>query len=257
MAEFDPNPSPAARRRLNAAREEADKATEDAVRLFELCPDFPRVVARMLERLEEAARNSPPEARAFGSKAGIQYVLSRFDIRAESFLELVSDIKLQNAFMVVLNHFKRIAWEEYSGGPIEIIRPASAQAYADLEAIQAKVQPRICEGYERLEFLRNGSLAGKAQTPESTEYPAESSRGRGAPTDEQVAAADKLVAGKSDADIQHAAWYLRCTRQHVLRLIRKGVLTATNTKPKRVRCDSLRRHKWGSDSVPKESPDEN
>lgn len=126
----------------------------DAIRLFESHPDFPRIQVRMRERMEEAERNSPTGARAFGSEARLQYVLSRFDIRAESFLELVPDIRMQNAFMVLLDSFERVAWQEYSGFPIEVARPASAQADADLEAIHAKVQRWIYEGYKRLESLR-------------------------------------------------------------------------------------------------------
>jgi hypothetical protein len=67
------------------------------------------------------------------------------------------------------------------------------------------------------------------------------------PTEKQVAAADALITQKPDVDTQTAAWFLRCTTQHVLRLVRKRELVATRTKPKRITSDSLRAYKWGKD----------
>ena len=139
-------PSEVARRR--------DKTTEDAFGLFEAHPDFPRVQVRMRDRMEEATGNLSPDARAFGSKARLEYVLSLFNIRADSLLGLVSDIRAQNAFMVVLDSLERDAWEEYTGWPIEVMRPASAEADADLATIHKRVKRWTYNGYKRLESLR-------------------------------------------------------------------------------------------------------
>ena len=67
------------------------------------------------------------------------------------------------------------------------------------------------------------------------------------PTDDQVIAAEAMVTSKPDIDTRHAAWYLRCSQQHVLRLVRAGKLKATKTSPKRITTSSLRGYKWPSE----------
>jgi hypothetical protein len=130
--------------------QQGDKAVEAAIRLFESHRDFLRLQVRMRERMAEAARNSPADARYHGTVARLQYVLTLFAIRAETFWKMVSDIQWQNAFIVMLESFERVAWEEHTGQPVEVLRPASAQANANFEAIHAKVQEWTQKGYKRL-----------------------------------------------------------------------------------------------------------
>jgi len=115
--------------------------------------EFARVQVRMRERMEEAAREAPAEARAYGTKARMQHVLDRLDIRAESLIEFVSDIHMQNAFMTSLENLERFAWEEYTGYPPEVLRPVNGEAHSDWETIHAKVQRWAYEGYKRLASL--------------------------------------------------------------------------------------------------------
>jgi hypothetical protein len=146
---------------------------EAAIKLFESHPDFPRVQVRMRERLEEAAHHLSADASAFGSKARLQYVLSLFDIRAGAFWELVSDMPTQNAFILVLGSSERAAWEEYTGWPIEVARPASAESEADMTAIHARVRHWTTEGYKRLaQSNAEGTTPGAAET--STDHPSPS-----------------------------------------------------------------------------------
>jgi len=145
MAQSDPNLSKAAR-----ARVEAEAL---AITLFESHPDFPRLQVRMRERMAEAERNSPADARYYDTVARLQYVLSRFEIRAETFWELVSDIRWQNAFMVMLDIAAGVAWAEHTGRPLEVLRPASPRADANFDAIHAKVQEWTKKGYNRLESV--------------------------------------------------------------------------------------------------------
>jgi hypothetical protein len=144
---------PPASRLVAQEYQRRDEAAEDAIKIFESHHDFARVQVRMRERMEQATRNLPTDARTFGSKARLEHVLSLFDIRAEAFLELVSDIRSQNALMVVLESFGRVVWEEYTGWPLEVMRPASAKADAVLSKIHAKVQRWTYEGYKRLANL--------------------------------------------------------------------------------------------------------
>jgi hypothetical protein len=148
---------------------------EDAIKLFELHPDYPRIQVRMRERMEEVRRNMSPAARGFGSRERLEHVLGLLDIGAESFCDLVSDNRTQNAFMILLHRMELDTYQEYTGWPIERLRPDSAQAYADLEAIHAKTQWWTKKGYERLEKLSDAgrkitrkqiwTAAGKPTTP--------------------------------------------------------------------------------------------
>jgi hypothetical protein len=141
-----------------------DKAAGDAIRVFESQVEFARVQVRMRERMEEAAREAPAEARAYGTKARMQHVLDRLDIRAESLIEFVSDIHMQNAFMTSLENLERFAWEEYTGYPPEVLRPVNGEAHSDWETIHAKVQRWAYEGYKRLASLPKAQPEPKGET---------------------------------------------------------------------------------------------
>ncbi len=142
----------------------------DALRVLESHPDFPRVQVRMRDRLREAERKAPAEARGYGSRARLEYVLQLFDIRSEAFLELVSDIRMQNAYVVVLESFVFVAWEEFGGRPLEVVRLPSDQTEANLQSIHAGVQRWVGEGYKRLELLgRAAELRPEGQAaPQAT-----------------------------------------------------------------------------------------
>jgi hypothetical protein len=145
---------------------------EDAIKLFELHPDYPRIQVRMRERMEEVRRNLSPAARGFLSRERLEHVLRLLDICAESFCELVSDNRAQNAFMVLLHRMELDTYQEYTGWPIGRLRQESD---ADIEAIHAKTQWWTKKGYERLERLSDagrkitrkqiGTAAGKPTTP--------------------------------------------------------------------------------------------
>ena len=145
---------------------------EDAIKLFELHPDYPRIQVRMRERMDEVRRNMSPAARGFLSRERLEHVLRLLDICAESFCELVSDNRAQNAFMVLLHRMELDTYQEYTGWPIGRLRQESD---ADIEAIHAKTQWWTKKGYERLEKLSDAgrkitrkqiwTAAGKPTTP--------------------------------------------------------------------------------------------
>lgn len=117
----------------------------------------------MRHRLREAERNAPLAACAYGSEARLERVLRRFNIRAEALLELVSDIDMQNAVIAILDSLERGAWEEQTGAPPEVMRPASTRAEANLDSIHERVQHWIGEGYKRLELLGGAGLRPEGQ----------------------------------------------------------------------------------------------
>lgn len=132
---------------------------DDAIKLLEMHPRFAELQVRMRYQMEELAKNSPAEARALGTKARMAYVLRIFDIRAEAFLPLVSDIQTQNAFVAVLAVAERIAWQEYTGAPVEIMRPASIEAESALHALYEKAQFWTKEGYKKTASLHETESA--------------------------------------------------------------------------------------------------
>jgi len=70
------------------------------------------------------------------------------------------------------------------------------------------------------------------------------------PTDQQAAAAEAMVSKGGEVGIQYAAWYLRCTKSHVRRLVRKGKLSGSRTRPMQVTTASLRAYKWAGKGAP-------
>jgi hypothetical protein len=134
---------------LIEATPHGDNHLEDAIRLLESHPDFARVQVQMRDRLEEADRNAAAETRAYGSRARLEHVLLRFDIRAGAFLELVSDIHMQNANISVLQNFVCRAWEEYTGAAPDVMRPASDQAEGDFCSIHTRMAGWVKAGYQR------------------------------------------------------------------------------------------------------------
>ena len=140
----------------NVIRDNPHDAVSPAVRLFELDPHFPRIQVKMREQMEAATEDLPPGTRAFGTIARLEYVLRLFDIRAEAFLELVSNITTQNAFMVLLESFARVSWLEYIGSPN--VQPLSDELKVNLTTNREKIQQWTYKGYKRLESLRNSKL---------------------------------------------------------------------------------------------------
>ena len=118
----------------------------------------------MLDELE-SARDVGPSAWAFGDLTRLEFVMVRFDIRAKSWLTLVSSIQDHNAFGTMLHFFARQAWEEYTGAPPEVLQPACEQAYQDMDSIFARVPVWIKAGYQRLSELRQAQRRPTSQLP--------------------------------------------------------------------------------------------
>ena len=130
--------------------ETCDSTLQDATRVLELHPAWAKIQVRMRDQLEAANRRAQGEACAFGSRARLDYALERLKIRAECCLELVSDIESQNAFIDLLDGIGQVAWQEYTGRPLQQLRPESIQAQANLDTICRSVEAWITAGYQRL-----------------------------------------------------------------------------------------------------------
>ena len=80
--------------------------------MFVSLPDYPRIEVWKQDRLNKLAAAASLES---GGKARARYALSRFNIKAAAFKQLVSTIDLQNAFITLLNHWEGEAWINFTG----------------------------------------------------------------------------------------------------------------------------------------------
>ena len=130
------------------------KAMGSAAKRLRMLPDFIRVKLQMRERMEEAQRGLPLNACFPGTQERLEYVLKLLDIRADSLLELVSDIHTQMAYTDVLDGAASQAWIDFTGFPIELLRPDSAQSDADALTIDKRAERWKHESEIRLQSLR-------------------------------------------------------------------------------------------------------
>ena len=132
------------------ARLTTGDAGATALSLLEMHVDFPRVQVQMLERLSESEARATKEAAVLGSPARLVLVLERYDIRAHAYLQLVTEVAMQNAYMTMLQRFEDAAWQELTGFPLQYLRPVSGQTHADLESIRARTKRWTYAGYQQL-----------------------------------------------------------------------------------------------------------
>jgi hypothetical protein len=155
-----------------ASTSESQKAAEEAVRLFESKPEFVRIALHVRQNLEEIDKQHPPEAGVFATEPRLKLVMERFEIRAKAFLELVSDLDTQNAFIAILRSISVGSFEEYTGFPEGQLIPVGMEKKR-VDALRQLVPKWEKAGYERLakesvetvgpEIRESGSLESVAQ----------------------------------------------------------------------------------------------
>jgi hypothetical protein len=128
------------------------RAAVEAAEMFVSLPEYSGIQVWMQDRLNKLAAAATNECSLFGSKACARVALSRYNIKAAAFRRLVSDIKLQNAFMTLLNHWEDVAWSEFTGigTPKEIRSGAPSIA----PGLARRKRWWIRQGYKQLESLR-------------------------------------------------------------------------------------------------------
>ncbi len=142
-----------------ASTSESQKAAEEAVRLFESKPEFVRIALRMRQNLEEIDKQHPPEAGVFATEPRLKLVMERFEIRAKAFLELVSDLDTQNAFIAILRSISVGSFEEYTGFPEGQLIPVG------METKRVDALRQLVPKWEKAgpEIRESGSLESVAQ----------------------------------------------------------------------------------------------
>ena len=96
--------------------------------------------------------------------------------------------------MVVLENFVCVAWDEFTGGPLEVIRPSSDQSEKDLFSIHTRTAVWVRAGYQHLANLRQEqrpTLRDMAPEPPAQAGTLEAVDS----TDQERRAADKSQAG--------------------------------------------------------------
>lgn len=139
-------------------------ALERALSVLKMHPRFPDVQVQIGQRLKDEAPSD--EAGPDGTDIRLKWVLRRVDVKAEEYLSLVTDTTSQEAFSTVLVWIEREGWREYSGFPIERLRPGHPQTEAAASWIHHRADKWVLEGYKRLIShrgkLSNSFLGGAA-----------------------------------------------------------------------------------------------
>jgi hypothetical protein len=65
---------------------------------------------------------------------------SGFDVHGEGYLRVVDNIKRQKAFMVVLEEFVRLSWEQFTARPTGIVPYAGFPEEPNLGLLQARLR---------------------------------------------------------------------------------------------------------------------
>jgi hypothetical protein len=136
--------TPHERRAIRARR----AALDGAVSVLKKHPRFPAAQVQILARSKELMDGLTEQEKQWATSARIAVVLRQLDVRAEAYLDLVDDMKSQEAFMTVLNNLGIQAWGEYTGYDPELVQPIAGDPQVD--AIRQRVAHWVGEGYKRL-----------------------------------------------------------------------------------------------------------
>src|ERR1700680_1172230 len=84
-----------------------------AMSLLKVHPSFPGAQVQIHEQTKALIGDRSLEELAPGTDARMELALGIFDIRSKAYLDLVADIKSQEAYMTILGEFARAVWEQY------------------------------------------------------------------------------------------------------------------------------------------------
>jgi hypothetical protein len=90
-------------------------ALNNAIELLKVNRSFPAAQVKIHEQTKAVMLNLSGQEPDFRTEARMELALGIFDIRSNAYLELVTDMNSQEAFMAILGEFARKAWEQYTG----------------------------------------------------------------------------------------------------------------------------------------------
>ena len=118
--------------------------------LLKAHPNFPRVQVQIHEQTNAAMGDLSGQEPAFGTDGQMELALRIFEIRSSAYLELVTEIKSQEAYMTILGEFARAAWEQYTGYAFQLLPPYGATGQTAWTRINARLSHWTHEGYRVL-----------------------------------------------------------------------------------------------------------
>jgi hypothetical protein len=152
----------------------AERATDDAIKLFQSHPGFVDSQLWLRDRMEEAEREGSIESKEFGTVERAELALKWFGIRAEAFVRLVQTMETQSALIDMFYQIERAAWLEFLGVYPEYGRTVSEPARWLADEIAKSRDRWIRKGYEQIaaaqKRLRAGSSRKDSGEPAPTKW---------------------------------------------------------------------------------------
>jgi len=121
--------------------------TVSAIQVVKSNPRFPSAEVQIHDRVTELTQRTPPERIPEGTPERLTFAVSLLDIRAEAYVELVTDMSSQDAFVVLMIEFKLRSGEAYSGFPRALL-------VESLPELEQRFNHWVTEGYRRLASLQ-------------------------------------------------------------------------------------------------------
>jgi hypothetical protein len=122
---------------------------------------YQNVMVKIARRTDEASQNLSDAARTSYSPTRMELAIELFDITAEEHLRLVSDLQSQRDFLTVLEHYFRVAWEQYTCAPYALVPALSGPC----RPIQERVRYWGMQGWEKLDGQPQQDEPRKTLTP--------------------------------------------------------------------------------------------
>lgn len=127
------------------------QAVKRALDLFESCPDYPSVQVQIQPAMRSVDQNTRDPNKTDKQRRAL--LLKHFKIRAKAFVQLVSDMPSQKAFITLLEDWVDSAWLRYAGYPIyDYINSGNEQVQAFLDVYEDWKS----EGFKRLAIIQRG-----------------------------------------------------------------------------------------------------
>ena len=116
-----------------------------AIGFFEHHPDYATVRVEIDDQINQLPQNTRDPTRTNQERFAL--LLKRFDIRAEGFARLLSDVQSQNHFEALLDDWVRRTWFEYAGYPID---PFLHSPNAEIQLLIGKSRQWQTQGFRRI-----------------------------------------------------------------------------------------------------------
>ena len=222
-----------------------------ATEVFERQPSYEYEKAQvwLSKRMEKVCKAAGPESSLpIGSSARATLVLKLFDVRAEAYLRLVVSIETQNAFVVMLDVFEILAWEEFVGGYPTSVRPGAPSID---QQIGERKRHWIRKGYERLEAhaLDKRRSVGSKTSRVTAPVPMAEEIGAAEPSAPIAAGSGYTRPGGHPAVRKGEStepWHMRLRAARAkAKLSRTGTVQKLKAKGIQITADAIKKHEEG------------